>query len=172
MPHYMLIFFWWSTEPLFAVFTPVWIVFCVYWYYMSFKAWCIRSAIFTILALIHFSSTVGLHVLLKFILLPKSSLAPFAFKRQVLGVNWEDMPTKYKRIWSFKVTVPTLMYLFTFVGFTMLFELRWTMEAFFTHLTFVGKVLRVNRNNVSFQVAWVGALMVTMWTLMSLMSLK
>lgn len=172
VPHYMLIFFWWSTESLFAILTPMWIVFCVYWYYMSFKARRICSAIFAILALINFSSTVGLHVLLKFSLLPKSSFTPFALKRQVLGVNWEDVPAQYKRIWRFKVTVSTLMYLFTFMGFTMLFELWWTMEAFLTYLAFVGKILCMNWNNVSLQVTGVGALMVTVWTLMSLMPLK
>ena len=65
---------------------------------MPLEAGCVCSAILTILALIDFPAAVGLHVFLQFCLLPKPSLASFTFKREVLGMNGEDMPTKYKRI--------------------------------------------------------------------------
>lgn len=45
------------------------------------------------------------------------------------------------------------------------------MKAFLTHITLVGKVLGVNRDNVSFQVTGVGALVLTVWALMGLVAL-
>lgn len=160
VPHYMLVLLGWPTEPLFAILAPVWIVFCVYGYDVPLEARCVCSAILTILALIDLPSTVGFHVLLQFYLLPKASLASFTFEREVLGMNREDMPAKYKRIRSLKLTVPTLMYLFTFMGFAVLFELRRPVEAFFAYLAFVREVFRVDGYDVPFQVTRVGALVV------------
>lgn len=54
----------------------------------------------------------------------------------------------------------------------MLLELRGPVKALFTHFTLVWEVLGVNRNNVPFQVTGVGALVVTVWTLVSFVALK
>lgn len=150
----------------------MWIVFRVYRYDVPLETRCVCSAVLTILALIHFPSAVGLHMFLQFHLLPKSPLASFALKRQVLGMNREDVPAQHKRIRSLKFTVPTLVYLFTFMGLTVLFELRRAVEAFFTHLTLVREVLCVNRYDVPLQVARVGALMVAVRALMGFVPLK
>lgn len=144
VPHYVLIFLGGPAEALFAVLTPVGVVFGVDGDDVALKARRVRGAVLTVLALVHLPATVGLHVLLQFILLPEAPFTPFAFKRQVLGVNGEDVPTKYKRIRGFEVTVPTLVDLFPFMGLAMLFELRGPVEAFLTHLTLVGKILGVN----------------------------
>lgn len=45
------------------------------------------------------------------------------------------------------------------------------MKALLTHITLVGEVLGVNRDNVSFQVTGVGALVLTVWALMGLVAL-
>lgn len=45
------------------------------------------------------------------------------------------------------------------------------MKALLTHITLVGEVLGVNRDNVSFQVTGVGALVLTVWTLVGLVAL-
>lgn len=45
------------------------------------------------------------------------------------------------------------------------------MKAFFAHIALMGKVLCVNRNNVSFQVTGVGALVLTVWALVGLVAL-
>lgn len=45
------------------------------------------------------------------------------------------------------------------------------MKAFLTHVALMRKVLGVNRDNVSFQVTGVGALVLTMWALMGLVAL-
>lgn len=172
VPHYVLIFLGGPAEALFAVLTPVGVVFGVDGDDVALKARRVRGAVLTVLALVHLPATVGLHVLLQFVLLPEAPFTPFAFKRQVLGVNGEDVPTEYKRIGRFEVTVPTLVDLFPFMGLAMLFELRGPVEAFLTHLTLVGKILGVHRNDVSLQVTGVGALVVTVGTLVSLMPLE
>lgn len=45
------------------------------------------------------------------------------------------------------------------------------MKAFLAHVTLVGEVLGVNRDNVSFQVTGVGTLVLTVWALMGLVAL-
>lgn len=144
VPHYVLIFLGGPAEALFAVLTPVGVVFGVDGDDVALKARRVRGAVLTVLALVHLPATVGLHVLLQFILLPEAPFTPFAFKRQVLGVNGEDVPTEYKRIGGFEVTVPTLVDLLPFMGLAMLLELRGPVEAFLTHLTLVGKILGVH----------------------------
>lgn len=54
----------------------------------------------------------------------------------------------------------------------VLFELRRAVEAFFTHLTLVRKVLCVNRYDVPFQVARVGALVIAVRALVCFVPLK
>lgn len=136
------------------------------------KGRCICGAVFTILTLVNLPSSVSLHMLFELILLSESSFAPFTLQWLILSMNWKDMTTKNKWIWCFKVTVPTLMNLPTLMDITMLFELRRAMETFITDLTFVRKILSVDRYDVPLKVTWVGALMVTMRTLVCLMSLK
>lgn len=46
------------------------------------------------------------------------------------------------------------------------------MEPFLTHVTLMREVLGVNRNNVTLQVARVGALMLTVWALVGLVALN
>lgn len=45
------------------------------------------------------------------------------------------------------------------------------MKAFLTHVTLMREVLGVNRDNVSFQVTGVGALVLTVWALVGLVAL-
>lgn len=144
VPHDVLIFLGGPAEALFAELTPVGVVFGVDGDDVALKARRVRGAVLTVLALVHLPATVGLHVLLQFVLLPEAPFTAFAFKRQVLGVNGEDVPTEHKGVGGFEVTVPTLVDLFPFMGLTMLFELRGPVEAFLTHLALVGKILGVH----------------------------
>lgn len=45
------------------------------------------------------------------------------------------------------------------------------MKAFLTHITLMGEVLGVNRDNMSFKVTGVGALVLTVWALMGFVAL-
>lgn len=45
------------------------------------------------------------------------------------------------------------------------------MKAFLAHVTLMGEVLGVNRDNVPFQVTGVGTLVLTVWALMGLVAL-
>lgn len=58
---------------------------------------------------------MGLHVLLEFILMPEAPFAPFAFEREVLGVDRQDVATKRERVRDFEVAVPALMDLLALV---------------------------------------------------------
>lgn len=148
MPHDVLVFLRRPPEALFTILAPVRVVLRVYRYDVPLEARGVRRAVFAILTLIDFPAAVGLHVLLEFHLLPESPLTPFAFKRQVLGVNGEDVPAEYKRVGSLKVAVPTLVDLFAFVGLAVLFELRRAVETFLADLAFVREVFRVNGDDV------------------------
>lgn len=46
------------------------------------------------------------------------------------------------------------------------------MEAFFTHVAFVWKVLGMHRDDVALQVTRIGALVLTVWALVSLVALE
>lgn len=47
----------------------------------------------------------------------------------------------------------TLVHFFTLVGSHVFLEFGRPVKAFITHVTLMGVVLRVNRNDVSFQIA-------------------
>lgn len=46
------------------------------------------------------------------------------------------------------------------------------MEAFFAHVALVWKVLCMHRDDVALQIAGIGALVLTVWTLVSLVALE
>lgn len=138
---------------------------------MAFEARSVRTVVLTILALINLPTTVCLHVLLQLCWLAKTSPAALALKGQILCVQGQDMTTQGERVGSVKVAVPTLMHLVAFMCLGVLLQLRWPVKAFLAHVTLMGEVLGVNRNNVSFKVTGVGALMLTVWTLVGLVAL-
>lgn len=148
MPHDVLVFLRRPPEALFTILAPVRVVLGVYRDDVPLEAGGVRRAVFAILTLVDFPPAVGLHVLLEFHLLPEPPLTPFAFKRQVLGVNGEDVPAEYERIGSLKIAVPTLVDFFPFVGLAVFFELRGPVETFLADLALVGEVLRVHRDDV------------------------
>lgn len=138
---------------------------------MAFEARSVRTVILTILALINFSTTVCLHVLLQLSGLPEASPAALALKGEVLCMQGQDMATQGEGVRSIEVTMPALMHLVAFVCLRMFLQLRGPVKAFFTHVTLMGEVLGVNRDNVSFQVTGVGTLVLTVWALMGLVAL-
>lgn len=172
MPHDMLVFLRRPPEALFTILAPVRVVFRVYGYDVPLEARGVCRAVFAILTLVDFPPAVGLHVLLQLQLLPESPLATLALKRQVLGVNGEDVTAEYKRVGSLKIAVPTLVDLFPFVGLAMLFELRGPVETFLADLALVREVLRVNGDDVPLEVTGVGALVIAMRALVGLVALK
>lgn len=70
-----------------------------------------------------------------------------------------------------EVTMPTLVHLVALVRLRVLLQLRGPVEAFLAHVTLVGEVLGVNGDDVSLQVAGVGALVVAVRTLVGLVAL-
>lgn len=138
---------------------------------MAFKARSVRTVVLAILALINLPTTVRFHVLLQLRWLPKASPATLALKGQILRMQGQDMATQGERVGRVKVAVPTLVHLVAFVCLGVLLQLRGPVEAFLTHVTLMGEVLGVNGNNVSFKVAGVGALVLTVRTLVGLVAL-
>lgn len=81
------------------------------------------------------------------------------------------MATENKRVCNFKVAVPALMEFLGAMGYRVLLQFRWPVEAFFTDSTFVWIVLGVNRYDMAFQVAGVGTFVVTVGTMVGLILL-
>lgn len=81
------------------------------------------------------------------------------------------MATQGESVGSVEVTVPALVHLVALMRLHMFLQLRGPVKAFLTHITLMGKVLSVNRNNMSFQVTGVGALVLTVWALVGLVAL-
>lgn len=89
----------------------------------------------------------------------------------LLGVDGQDMATENKRVCVFKVAVSALVEFLGAVGDRVLLEFRRPVEAFATDGTLVWIVLGVNRYNMAFQVTGVGALVVTVGTMVGLVLL-
>lgn len=171
MPGYVLALLRRPPKALGAVVAAVGIVLGVNGDDVAFEARSVRTVILTILALINLSTTVCLHVLLQLSGLPEASPAALALKREVLSMQGQDMATQGEGVGSVEVTMPALMHLVALVRLRVFLQLRGPVETFLTHVTLMGKVLGVNRDNVSFQVTGVGALVLTVWTLVGLVAL-
>lgn len=172
MAHYVLVLFRGPSKALLAVVAPMWVVLSVDGDYVAFETRGVRRVILTVLALVDFAAAVSLHVFLEFVLLPEATLAAFALKRQLFRVHGQDMPTQSERVRDLKVAVPTLVHLVAPVRFRVLFELGRPVEAFFAHVALVRKVLGVHGDDVALQVARIGALVLTVWALVSLVALE
>lgn len=81
------------------------------------------------------------------------------------------MATQSEGVGSIEVTMSALVHLVSLVCLCMFLQLRGPVKAFLTDVTLMGKVLGVNRDNVSFQVTGVSALVLTMWALVGLVAL-
>lgn len=81
------------------------------------------------------------------------------------------MTTENKRVCNFIVAVPALMEFLSAVGYRVLLQFRWPVEAFTTNGTFVWIVLGVNGYDMAFQVAGVGTFMITVGTMVGLIFL-
>lgn len=154
-----------------AVVTAVWVVLGVDGDDMAFEARSVRTVILTILALIHLSTTVCLHVLLQLSGLSEASLTAFAFKREVLGMQGQNVAAQGERVRSIEITMPALVHLVALVCFCMFLQLRGPVETFLAHIALMRKVLGVNGDDVPLQVTGVGALVIAVWTLVGLMAL-
>lgn len=171
MPCYVLALLRRPPKALGAVVAAVGVVLGVNGDDMAFEARSVRTVILTILALINLSTTVCLHVLLQLSGLSETSPAPLALKGEVLCMQGQNMATQGEGVRSVEVTMPALVHLVALVRLRMFLQLRGPVKAFLTHIALVGEVLGVNRDNVSFQVTGVGALVLTVWALMGLVAL-
>lgn len=81
------------------------------------------------------------------------------------------MATENKGVCDFKVAVPALMDFLSTVGYRVLLQFRWPVEAFPTNGAFVGIVLGMNRYDVTLQVTGVGTFVITVGTMMGLILL-
>lgn len=171
MPGYVLALLRRPPEALGAVVAAVGVVLSVDGDNMPFKARSVRAVILAILALINLSTTVCLHVLLQLSGLPKASPAALALKREILRMQGQNVATQGEGVRSVEVAVPALVHLVALVRLCVFLQLRRPVEAFLTHVTLVGEVLGVHRDNVPFQVTGVGALVLTVWALMGLVAL-
>lgn len=172
MPHYMLVLFRRPPETFFAIVTPVWIFFSVDGYDVPFETRSVRSVVLAILALIDLATAVRLHVLLKFVLMPKSTLAPLALKRQVLGVNGQNVAAQREGVRRLVIAVPALVHFIPLVRFSVLFQFGGSVEALLAHVALVREVFGVHRDDVALQVAGVGAFVFAVRTLVSLVALE
>lgn len=171
MPGYVLAFLRGPPKALGAVVAAVRVVLGVNGDDMALEARSVRTVILTILALINFSTAVRLHVLLQLSGLPEASPAALALKGEVLCMQGQDMATQSEGVGSVEVTMTALVHLVALVCLCVFFQLRRPVKAFLTHITLMGEVLGVNRDDVSFQVTGVCALVLTVWTLMGLVAL-
>lgn len=133
---------------------------------MPLEARGVCSAILTVLTLINFPAAVCFHVFFQLVLLPKALPTSLAPEGKILCVNREYVAAQDEGICNLKVTVSALVQFFPLVSRHVFFQFRRPVKAFVTHVTLVRVVFRVDRNDVSLQVARVGALVVTMQTLM------
>lgn len=172
MPRNVLALFRGPTEAFSAVVTTVGIVLGVDGYDVPFETGSVRGAVLTVLALVHFPSTVGLHVLLQFQLMPEAPSTALALEWQVFGVDGQDVAAEYERVRRLEVTVAALVQPGTFVSLCMFFELRGPVESLLTHITLVREVFGVHRDNVALQVTGVGALVLAVRTLVRLVALE
>lgn len=172
MSHYVLVLFRRSPETLFAVVAAVGIVFSVNGYDMAFETRSVRSVVLAVLALVDLATAVRLHVLFEFVLLPEAALATLAFERQVLGVNRQDVTAERERVRYLKIAVPALVYFITLVSLGVFFQFRGSVEALLAHVALVREVFSVHRDDVPLQVAGIGALVVAVRALVSLVALK
>ncbi len=172
MPHYVLVLFRRPPETLFAIVTPVWIFFSVDGYDVPFETRSVRSVVLAILTLIDLATAVRLHVLLKFVLMPESALAPLALKRQVLGVNGQNVTAQREGVRRLEIAVPALVHLLPLVRFGMLLQFGGSVEALLAHVALVREVFGVHRDDVALQVAGVGAFVFAVRTLVSLVALE
>lgn len=65
----------------------------------------------------------------------------------------------------------TLVHFVAFVRLSMFLQFRGPVEAFLAYVTLMREVLGVNRDNMSFKVTGVSALVLTVWTLVGLVAL-
>lgn len=171
MPGYVLALLRRPPEALGAVVTAMRVVLSVNGDNVTFEARGVRTVILTILALINLSTTVRLHVLLQLSRLPEASPTALALKGEVLRVQRQDVTTQGEGVGSVEVAMPALVHLVPLVRFRVFLKLRGPVKAFLTHVTLMGEVLGVNGDDVTLQVAGVGALVVTVWALMGLVAL-
>lgn len=163
----VLILFRGPSKAFLAVVASVGIVFGVDGDDMAFKTRSVCGVVLAVLTLIHFFTTVRLHVLFQFLLLPEAFTTAFAPKWQLLSVYRQDVSAQHKRVRNLELAMPALMHLFTPVCSFMLFKLGGPMEALLTDFTLVGIILGVHRDNMPFQVTRVRAFVVTMQALMT-----
>lgn len=172
MPHYVLVLFRRPPETLLAIVTPVRIVFSVDGYDVPFETRSVRSVVLAILALIDLATAVRLHVLLKFVLMPEPALAPLALKRQVLGVNGQNVAAKCEGVRRLEIAVSALVHFIPLVRFGVLLQFGGSVEALLAHVALVREVFGVHRDDVALQVAGVGAFVFAVRTLVSLVALE
>lgn len=171
MPGYVLALLRRPPKALGAVVAAVGVVLGVNGDNVAFEAGSVRTVVLTILALINLSTTVRLHVLLQLGGLPEASPAALALKGEFLRVQRQDVATQGEGVGGVEVTMPALVHLVALVRLRVLLQLRGPVEAFLAHVALVGEVLGVNGDDVSLQVAGVGALVVAVRTLVGLVAL-
>lgn len=172
MPHYMLIFFRRPSESLFAEFAAVRVVLGVYGDDVAFEAGRVRRAVLAVLALVDLFAAVSLHVLFELQLQPEAAFAFFALEGQVFRVDRQDVAAQDERVGGLEVAVAAVMDLLALVRLAVFLEFGGAVEAFVAHVALVGELLGVDGNDVAFQVAGVGALVVAVGALVGFMALK
>lgn len=83
----------------------------------------------------------------------------------------QDVATQSEGVGSVEVTMAALVNLVALVCLRVFLQLRRPVKAFLTHVALVGEVLGVNGDDVPLQVTGVGALVLTVWTLVGLVAL-
>lgn len=82
------------------------------------------------------------------------------------------MAAERERVRYLKIAVPALMYFIPLVSFGVFFQFRGSVEALLAHVALVREVFSVHRDDVTLQVAGIGALVVAVRALVSLVALK